>query len=171
VIPFRGTHFRNLSQPTCIVLPTGSLFFPFERLHPIENYQLRFGVASLKKRPFIQRKISRIVIHPNYKEVVSGLDIALIKLDQGIDFQHNVLPICLPTNTETFYSKFKIIFLWFEYSQTCVQPATLGTKKSGHCWKVVVIQRLVLKKLLSILKRLWIRLAVVDRWPLFRCGC
>jgi hypothetical protein len=61
----------------------------------------------LKKRPFVQRKISRLVIHPDYNKVESGSDIALIKLDVSISFQHNIMPICLPTISDNFDGEFK----------------------------------------------------------------
>jgi hypothetical protein len=51
-----------------------------------------------------------------------------------------------------------------KYSQSCIQRPPLGLKKVTGVQKVAVIQRLVLKKQL-------IRLAIVDRWPLFRGGC
>jgi hypothetical protein len=76
------------------------------RKHPAENLKFRFGIASLKKRPFIQRKISLFVVHPEYSGVAGSFDIALIRLDHSITFQHNIFPICLPTNHENFNGTF-----------------------------------------------------------------
>ncbi len=75
--------------------------------HPKEKIHLRFGIIDTEKIPFIDRKVSEIFIHPNYKktEVKLGFDIALLKLDRSINFQKNILPICMPSETETFTSK------------------------------------------------------------------
>jgi hypothetical protein len=67
-----------------------------------ENYELRFGITNMKKHPFFQRKISQIIVHPDFKSVKTGFDIALIKMDHSIHFQHNIMPICLPDTKEEF---------------------------------------------------------------------
>ncbi len=56
-----------------------------------------------------------------------------------------------------------------KYSQPCVQKPPLGLKKFGHCPKVVVNPRLVIKNYYQC-QKLEITLAVVDRWPLIRGG-
>ncbi len=64
---------------------------------------MQFGVTDTKKIPFIDRNVSAIVIHPSYKKIRLGLsfDIALLKLDRSINFQKNIIPICMPTASDT----------------------------------------------------------------------
>jgi hypothetical protein len=61
----------------------------------------------------------------------------------------------------------------FLYSQTCVQRPPLGLKKSGRCSKVKAKWSLFTvcsyKTAISFVK-LGLKMAVVDRWPLFRGG-
>ena len=66
---------------------------------------MRFGIVDTWKKPFFQRKISKLVVHPNYKGTIHGFDFALLKLDQSIHFQHNIMPICLPSSGEDFEGK------------------------------------------------------------------
>ena len=66
------------------------------------NARARIGVARLDKKTSIERKIIKIVTHPSYYNVTLGHDIALIKMDKKINFQHNILPVCLPGKTDRF---------------------------------------------------------------------
>ena len=63
---------------------------------------MRFGIVNTRKQPYFQRKISKLVVHPDFKGTLFGFDFALLKLDQSIHFQYNIMPICLPSSREDF---------------------------------------------------------------------
>ena len=51
--------------------------------------------------PHVDRKIKDIIIHPKYdrkKVLTEGYDLALIELDNPVDYALNIIPICLPTD-------------------------------------------------------------------------
>ena len=48
----------------------------------------------------IERKITKKIVHPKYNFFTYENDLALLKLDKRIDFQDNIIPICLPANDD-----------------------------------------------------------------------
>ncbi len=66
-------------------------------------------MTDTKAVPFIDRNVSDIFIHPNYKNshVEQGFDIALLRLDRSINYQKNIIPLCLPTENDIFTSNQK----------------------------------------------------------------
>ena len=53
--------------------------------------------------PHVDRKIKDVIIHPKYdrnfyKVLTEGYDVALIELENSVDYSLNIIPICLPTN-------------------------------------------------------------------------
>ena len=48
----------------------------------------------------IERKIAKKIVHPKYNFFTYENDLALLKLDKRIDFQDNIIPICLPANDD-----------------------------------------------------------------------
>ena len=53
----------------------------------------------------IERKISKKIVHPKYNFFTYENDLALLKLDKRIDFQDNIIPICLPANDDLLIGK------------------------------------------------------------------
>lgn len=53
--------------------------------------------------PTIKRKAAKVITHPNftiYKATTEGFDIALVKLDERVPFDHHIQPICFPEKGE-----------------------------------------------------------------------
>ena len=53
--------------------------------------------------PHVDRKVKNIIIHPKYDSETfihgtTGYDVALIELDNPVDYSLNIIPICLPTD-------------------------------------------------------------------------
>lgn len=46
--------------------------------------------------PFVERGAKRKVVHPNYNFFTYENDLALVQLDEPLDFQPHISPICLP---------------------------------------------------------------------------
>ena len=53
----------------------------------------------------IERKITKKIVHPKYNFFTYENDLALLKLDKRIDFQDNIIPICLPANDDLLIGK------------------------------------------------------------------
>ena len=53
----------------------------------------------------IERKIAKKIVHPKYNFFTYENDLALLKLDKRIDFQDNIIPICLPANDDLLIGK------------------------------------------------------------------
>ena len=60
---------------------------------------------------YIERKVNKFVKHPNYY-LDEDNDIGLVKLDQPIEFQANIMPICLPHVDEDFKDKTAWVTGW-----------------------------------------------------------
>ena len=57
----------------------------------------------------IERKIAKKIVHPKYNFFTYENDLALLKLDKRIDFQDNIIPICLPANDDLLIGKILIL--------------------------------------------------------------
>ena len=62
--------------------------------------------------PHIDRRIQRIVVHPQWNDEISDssfirfkYDIALLKLDAPVDYALHVIPICLPEDDNKLIGK------------------------------------------------------------------
>lgn len=84
----------------------GSLISPnfiLTAAHCLENFNTRnfrliLGIDDItQEQPFQQnRKIKRSFLHPNYDNQKVYFDIALIEMDQKVDYNGGIHPICLP---------------------------------------------------------------------------
>ena len=84
---------------------------PFKRrLDPgfnITKLMTRFGEHDLEStdepHPHIDRKVEKIIKHPKWNPFDSyGNDIALLKLANPVDYDLNIIPICLPHDDNKF---------------------------------------------------------------------
>ena len=61
---------------------------------------VRFGEHDLEStdepHPHIDRKVLKIIKHPQYDPRKYDNDIALLKLATPVDYDVNIIPICLP---------------------------------------------------------------------------
>ena len=48
----------------------------------------------------VERKVKEKIVHPKYNFFTYEYDLALLKLDKRVDFQDNIIPICLPGNDD-----------------------------------------------------------------------
>jgi hypothetical protein len=53
----------------------------------------------------IERKITQKVVHPKYNFFTYENDLALIRLEKKVQFQPNIIPICLPGNDDLLIGK------------------------------------------------------------------
>ena len=92
-------------------------FDRIEALNTQDDILIRLGEHDTKSidepHPHVDRKVKDIIIHPKYKSetiFTKGYDLALIELDNPVDYSLNIIPICLPTDDnklvgETGWSK------------------------------------------------------------------
>ena len=57
----------------------------------------------------IERKIVEKIVHPKYNFFTYEYDLALLKLDKRVDFQDNIIPICLPGNDDLLIGKLFVV--------------------------------------------------------------
>ena len=66
----------------------------------MSQIRLRLGEYDFSnaKEPFayVERAASKKIVHPKYNFFTYEYDLALVRLEEAIDFQPNIAPICLP---------------------------------------------------------------------------
>ncbi|XP_069668904.1 trypsin-1 isoform X2 [Periplaneta americana] len=72
---------------------------------PVEHVRVTVGEHDLAKRetPLAQEvRVRRLVLHPDYRCERYDHDIALLELDDAVDWSESVWPACLPKGAESF---------------------------------------------------------------------
>lgn len=59
---------------------------------------------SVKDEPygFLIRKLQTVIIHPKYNTYAMEHDLALLRFDEPVKFQPNILPVCIPEDDSNF---------------------------------------------------------------------
>ena len=60
----------------------------------------------------VNRKVSKIIIHPSYTQTNSRNDIALMKLSAPITYSNYIIPVCIPTESASMAGKTAIATGW-----------------------------------------------------------
>ncbi|KAG1669933.1 Serine proteinase stubble [Nymphon striatum] len=67
---------------------------------PEAKLLVRLGDYNLKDEdellPYMNRKVSHVIVHPEFNGITYENDIALLKLDRKVKFRDNIQPVCLP---------------------------------------------------------------------------
>lgn len=71
----------------------------------------------------VERKVSRKVVHPKYNFFTYENDLALVRVDKRINFQPNIVPICLPGNDDLLIGENSICMakVLFDSGEKCVK--------------------------------------------------
>jgi len=117
-----------------------------ERLDPgfsITNLMTRFGEHDLEStdepHPHIDRKVEKIIKHPKWNPFDSyGNDIALLKLANPVDYDLNIIPICLPHDDNKFVGENAWVKGWGRLyeggpSPTVLQEVSLPIITNDKC--------------------------------------
>ncbi|XP_028141780.1 serine protease filzig [Diabrotica virgifera virgifera] len=64
-----------------------------------------------KKRP-ISRNVKRVIVHRQYDAQTFENDLALLELEQPVQFDQHILPICLPRDNEDFVGRMATVTGW-----------------------------------------------------------
>jgi len=51
---------------------------------------------------FLVRKLQTVIIHPKYNTYAMENDLALLRFDEPVKFQPNILPVCIPEEDSNF---------------------------------------------------------------------
>lgn len=91
--------------------------------------------------------IQQIVVHPNYTANDTVYDIALVKLNDTVDFTNYILPMCLPESSVEFPDNTSCwITGWGrtkskgEESGKCVLCDTFSSFHIFHLWNLVCLK-------------------------------
>ena len=64
----------------------------------IDRFVINLVVQKLIKMLF--RRVQKVVTHRNFDKFTYEYDIALLEMQSSISFQPNIIPICLPEDTD-----------------------------------------------------------------------
>ncbi|XP_034101912.1 trypsin-1 [Drosophila albomicans] len=65
----------------------------------------------------VDRRVSRVLVHPNYSTVNFDSDIALIRFNEPVRLGIDMHPVCLPTPTETYAGQTAVVTGWGALSE------------------------------------------------------
>lgn len=91
-----------------IITAAHCLHYDNGTFYPISKIKVVLGEHNRRTKkedfPSEERSIAQAIVHQGYNPVddQSDFDLALLRLDSPIDFQPNIIPICLPTNDDEF---------------------------------------------------------------------
>ena len=68
--------------------------------------------STLEPYPHIERGAKKKVVHPHYNFFTYENDLALVQLDEPIDFQAHIGPICLPPENVDLLGKNATVTGW-----------------------------------------------------------
>lgn len=104
----------------------------------LSQIRIRVGeydfASLLEPYPYIEKNVVKKVVHPSYNFFTYENDLALVKVDESLDFGAHVAPICLPPNAGDLVGKNATVTGWGRLSEGWLPLARSG--KPGHCGKV-----------------------------------
>ncbi|XP_073998303.1 serine proteinase stubble isoform X2 [Rhodnius prolixus] len=75
--------------------------------------------------PFAERGVARKVVHPKYNFFTYEYDLALVRLDQALEFQPHIAPICLPGSDDLLIGENATVTGWGRLSDGGTLPSVL----------------------------------------------
>ena len=97
------TRFWIITAAHCLYNDNGT-FIPISEIKVILGEHNRR--AKNEEFESVERSIAQAIVHQGYNhtDAQSDFDLALLRLDSPIDFQPNIIPICLPTEIDDDFS-------------------------------------------------------------------
>ncbi|RNA20810.1 serine protease 27-like [Brachionus plicatilis] len=93
---------------------TAAHCFDIIGIQNLSSFVLRFGLHD-KENPeshSTTRNVNKIIIHPNYNNVNLDNDIALINLNTPLNYTDQILPICIPDQSQIFAGESSLATGW-----------------------------------------------------------
>lgn len=113
------THCPSLSLFLCLLIC--SLLISQIRIR-VGEYDFSHVQEQL---PYIERAVSKKVVHPKYNFFTYEYDLALVKLEQPLEFAPHVSPICLPETESLLIGMNATVTGWGRLSEGGTLPSVL----------------------------------------------
>jgi len=81
--------------------------------------------STAEKDAHVERKVKEKIVHHKYNFFTYEYDLALLKLEKRVDFQDNIIPICLPGNDDLLIGEMGIVAGWGRLSEGGQLPSIL----------------------------------------------
>ncbi|XP_076308429.1 serine proteinase stubble-like [Tachypleus tridentatus] len=100
-------------------------------VHDLHVPQIRIRVGEydfssvLEPFPFVERRAERKVVHPKYNLFTYENDLALVKLNEPVEFRPHIAPICLPHGNEDLEGHNATITGWGRLSEGGILPSMM----------------------------------------------
>jgi serine proteinase stubble len=88
--------------------------------------------------PYIERGVSKKIVHPKYNFYTYEYDLALVKLEQPLEFAPHISPICLPGTDDLLVGQNGTVTGWGRLSEGGTLPSVLQEVCSGFYGLFVV---------------------------------
>lgn len=75
--------------------------------------------------PYIERAVSKKIVHPKYNFYTYEYDLALVKLEQPLEFAPHISPICLPATDDLLIGQNGTVTGWGRLSEGGTLPSVL----------------------------------------------
>lgn len=75
--------------------------------------------------PYVERAVAKKVVHPKYNFFTYEYDLALVKLDQSLEFAPHIRPICLPATNDLLIGMNATVTGWGRLSEGGTLPSVL----------------------------------------------
>ncbi|CRL02399.1 CLUMA_CG015395, isoform A [Clunio marinus] len=75
--------------------------------------------------PYIERAVSKKIVHPKYNFYTYEYDLALVKLEQPLEFAPHISPICLPATDDLLIGQNGTVTGWGRLSEGGTLPSIL----------------------------------------------
>ncbi|CAG0902674.1 unnamed protein product [Darwinula stevensoni] len=81
--------------------------------------------SVLEPYPYVERGVSKKVVHPKYNFFTYEYDLALVKLEKPVDLTPHVSPICLPGSEDLLIGENATVTGWGRLSEGGTLPSVL----------------------------------------------
>uniref|UniRef100_A0A3Q3VWP1 Uncharacterized protein n=1 Tax=Mola mola TaxID=94237 RepID=A0A3Q3VWP1_MOLML len=110
--------------------------------HIASNWLTYSGMQDQYKQGGVQRRpVKRIISHPDYNQMTFDYDIALLELNEPLEFSNTIQPICLPSSSHVFPAGMSCwVTGWGALREGVLQKASVKIINDSVCNEVTVGQ-------------------------------
>ena len=78
--------------------------------------QLRLGEFDVSHQkepyPYVERRVEDVVSHHLFDPKTFEYDLALLKFNETVRFERNILPVCIPSGNDTYVDRMATVIGW-----------------------------------------------------------
>ncbi|GFY69520.1 serine proteinase stubble [Trichonephila inaurata madagascariensis] len=90
---------------------------------------LRLGEHNFRRademHPHVERRIYVMVIHPEFDQITYENDLALLRFQEPVQLQANIVPVCLPHDVDDITGRIAVVTGWGRLSEEGDLPSSL----------------------------------------------